>query len=138
MKKIIRLTESDLIRIVKRVISEQKPDSMMSGQPGMKAPEDEIKSKFPEIYKMALYADGKMGSVMNRGLSCMKDKMGYTINTSSSSSLNPLADEDSCTFSIPFNGKTKVECTKSYGVDRTLSPLPQTFGEFKRWFDSNM
>ena len=27
MKKIIRLTESDLMRIVKRVISEQKPDS---------------------------------------------------------------------------------------------------------------
>ena len=35
MKKIIRLTESDLMRIVKRVISEQKPDAMMSGQPSL-------------------------------------------------------------------------------------------------------
>lgn len=32
MKKIIRLTESDLTRIVKRVIEEQRPDHLMPGQ----------------------------------------------------------------------------------------------------------
>jgi hypothetical protein len=32
MKKVIRLTESDLYNIVQRVIMEQKPDSMMPGQ----------------------------------------------------------------------------------------------------------
>ena len=32
MKKVVRLSESEIISLIKRVISEQKPDSMMPGQ----------------------------------------------------------------------------------------------------------
>ena len=45
-KKIIKLTESDLINIVKRVLKEQKPDHLMPGQPDNPFNPDGIITKY--------------------------------------------------------------------------------------------
>ena len=51
MKRIVRITENDLVRIVKRVIMEQKPDTSMSTQPE------------PTDNEIAIYANAIDGTV---------------------------------------------------------------------------
>jgi TRAP-type C4-dicarboxylate transport system substrate-binding protein len=125
MKKIVRLTESDLVRIVKRVINEQSQDA-----------EKFFRKKYPTVIEMAEYADNKVGSTMNRGLSFLSDNNGFYIKTSSQSKINPLADDNQLMFSALKNGKTSITYNNDYGVDPTPIPFPRTFSEFKRWFDN--
>ncbi len=128
MKRIIRLTESDLARLVRRVIKEEQDND----QNVLNA----FQRKYPEVIKMAEYADNKIGSTMNRGIYSFKDKNGMYIRTSEGSSIIPMTDSDMVTFSLMNNGTTKIEYVNNLGVDPTPIPFPKTLEQFKKWFDS--
>ena len=127
MKRIIRLTESDLTRIVRRVISEQEDDENVLNY---------FQKKYPEVIKMAEYADDKVGSTMNRGIYAFKDKNGMYIRTSEGTSIIPMTDDNMVTFSVMNNGTTKIEYFNDFGVDPTPISIPKTFEQFKKWCDS--
>jgi len=59
MKKIIKLTESDLMRIVKRVVSEQQNEELLTE--GLSDIINKIKSKFPSKKEKELVSDLKNG-----------------------------------------------------------------------------
>ena len=95
-----------------------------------------FKKKYPEVIKMATYADDKIGSRMNKGSCAMKINGGYMISTSSSSSFVPGTDDNYLKFLAYDNGKTEIQYSNDFGIDPKPIPFPKTFEEFKKWFDS--
>jgi DNA anti-recombination protein RmuC len=89
MKKVIRLTESDLIRLVKRVISEQLDDELFSEdekvmlKKNIESLRDQIsmvrKENFEEkkeqIKTTLIYMKNKMKSLINRTIDKVKGKI---------------------------------------------------------------
>jgi hypothetical protein len=89
MKKVIRLTESDLIRLVKRVISEQVDDGLFSEdekymlKQNIKSLQDQIsivrkenfEEKKEEIKKTLISMKNKMKSLINRTIDKIKGKI---------------------------------------------------------------
>jgi hypothetical protein len=59
MRKVVRLTESDLMRIVKRVINEQQNEELLTE--GLSDIINKIKSKFPSKKEKELVSDLKNG-----------------------------------------------------------------------------
>jgi len=89
MKKVIRLTESDLIRLVKRVISEQVDDGLFSEnekymlKQNIKSLQDQIsivrkenfEEKKEEIKTTLISMKNKMKSLINRTIDKIKGKI---------------------------------------------------------------
>jgi len=108
MKKIVRLTESDLVRLVNRVISEQ----MFENQTGN-----------PDESKMVDYVRKTWG---------LKRYEGIEQNSAYLSLTNKNGDE------LKFNiQKGIIELEKNSGVNPKPIPMKTNFNEFKKWFDSN-
>jgi len=95
-----------------------------------------FKQKYPEVLKMASYADSKIGSRMNSGACAMKTSEGHIIKTSTATNLVPGTDENAVWFYAYNNGKTEIKYTNDYGIDPNPISFPKTFEEFKKWFDS--
>lgn len=137
MKKVVRLTEADLTRIVKRVISEQV--RLDRGQDEAIKKLDDAKNffikKYPEVIKMADYADRNMSHRNYTGVYYDKDDKGYYVTTTPTLK-NKIVDDEFIKFSVLNNGTTKVEFIQQYGVDPTPIPIPKSFEAFKKWFDS--
>ena len=139
MKKIIRLTESDLTRIVRRVISEQV--RLDHGYDASTKELDDAKNffikKYPQVIKMADYANRNMSHRNNYKNSVYydKDDKGYYVTTTPTLK-NQIVDDGFIKFSVLNNGTTKVEYTQRYGVDPDSITIPKSFDEFKKWFDS--
>jgi hypothetical protein len=108
MKKIVKLTESDLVRLVERVISEQ----MFENQTGN-----------PDESKIVDYVRKKWG---------LSGYDGLEQNSAYLSLTNKNGDE------LKFNiQKGIIELEKNFGIDPKPIPMKTNFIEFKKWFDSN-
>jgi hypothetical protein len=71
MKKIVRLTESDLARIVRRVINEQEASGFVATRPGV-----EVAFKIPGMDN--LYYDCKSGKVFDESSNDVSDRATLT------------------------------------------------------------
>ena len=97
MKKTVRLTESDLTRIVKRVVIEQNEEDRMEGE-GMSIT---IKDIFEEVRdaldKMGGYRDSMKTEAMQLArniMSSMQDDLAYVIDNYEEDLDEILGDED--------------------------------------------
>ena len=97
MKKTVRLTESDLSRIVKRVVIEQNEEDRMEGE-GMSIT---IKDIFEEVRdaldKMGGYRDSMKTEAMQLArniMSSMQDDLAYVIDNYEEDLDEILGDED--------------------------------------------
>ena len=97
MKKTVRLTESDLTRIVKRVVIEQNEEDRMEGE-GMSIT---IKDIFEEVRdaldKMGGYRDSMKTEAMQLAInimSSMQDDLAYVIDNYEEDLDEILGDED--------------------------------------------
>ena len=60
MKKVIRLSESDLVRLVKRVINEQKDDEYMVLSPGQTYEFLPVKLKGNVLFPLSSFTNAKI------------------------------------------------------------------------------
>jgi len=121
MKKVIRLTESDLHRIIKRVISEDyknRPDF----DPNQRPFYDYVRKKWGHDEDPMLATDNKI------------DKDGRFILVKGQFGRNlPFTDEDTIIWDYP---NKVVRGTKSFGDDPKTIPIVSNFEQMKKWFDS--
>ena len=80
MKKIIRLTESDLVRIVKRVISEQVPDDGLFSEDEKYMLKQDIKSLHNQISMVRKENFEEKREQIKKTLTSMKNKLKSLIN----------------------------------------------------------
>ena len=125
MKKVIRLTESDLVRIVKRVISEDNSEAYKNTpyyDPNQKPFYDYVRKKWGHDEDPMFATTEKF------------DKDGRFILVKGQLDRNlPFTDEDAIIWDYP---NKVVRGTKSFGDDPKTIPIVSNFEKMKQWFDS--
>lgn len=116
MKKIVRLTESDLIRIVKRVLKEQNTKTTNNMTPDQKKFYDYVNDKWADDWGNDIVSNDKMFKICGGPCSSIKG-----------------TDADSIIWDW---SKNQIIGTKSFGIDPKPIPLNSTFDVCKRWFDA--
>ena len=123
MKKVIRLTESDLVRLVKRVIKESA---------------EGVYKKYPQYHDKDGNMIGELGKMEEYVMATWR-KMGG----GDSFSLEPNSTDD--THSITNGGRKvvwdfkqkKIFFEKDFLFDPNPLPLNSNFNAFKTWFDKD-
>lgn len=120
-KKVVRLTESDLVRIVKRVVSEQTVKSPKNISQDQVNFEKYVTNKlFPSI-------EDRYGDMS------VEFKDGKYILGGKSDSLNSVIDNDSVIWD--FN-RNQIIGTKSFGNDPKPIPFSTNYTDSVKWFNS--
>ena len=131
MKKIVRLTENDLARIVKRVISESSKVQLNPEQEKFKS---FVTQKFSQMGK--LMKKGKEAVGLNSQID-VKEGPDYLMvcngGCQQTDDIN-LMDNDAVKWDFK-NGK--IFGVKSLGIDPKPIPINTNFAGCKRWFDDN-
>jgi hypothetical protein len=98
MKKIVRLTESDLTRIVKRVINEDKEEDEMGGMRMSITVKDIFEAVIDALHDLGTYDDASMGEkAMNLAkmiMSNMQDDLAYVTENYEDQLYDILGDEN--------------------------------------------
>ena len=123
MRRTVRLTESDLVRLVKRVINEQSTS---------------VYKKYPKYHDKDGNMIGELGKMENYVTDVWIKEDG-----GSSFGLEPDSTED--THSITNGGRkvvwdlrqNKIFFEKDLKFDPNSLPLNSNFNTFKTWFDKN-
>ena len=98
MKKIIKLTESDLTRIVRRVINENKEEDEMGGMRMSITVKDIFEAVIDALHDLGTYDDASMGEkAMNLAkmiMSNMQDDLAYVTENYEDQLYDILGDEN--------------------------------------------
>ena len=129
MKKIVRLTESDLVRIVKRVISESSAVKLNSEQEKFKTFVTQNFTKMGKLMKKGKEAFGYNGQIdFKQGPDYM-----MVCNGSCGQTDITLVDTDAIKWDFK---KGEISGVKSFGVDPKPIPINTSFEKCKQWFSN--
>jgi hypothetical protein len=128
MKKIVKLTESDLVRIVKRVISESSEVKSNPEQEKFKTFVIQNFTKMGELMKKGKEAFGLSGKVD------VKQGPDYLMVCNGSCGQTDITLVDTDAVKWDFK-KGEISGVKSFGIDPKPIPLNSSFEKCKNWFE---